>query len=333
MNTILSWEAHHSTLRHYWTVIKYLSSMGALQASQCIFNFNFCLLAIGTFAIPTTPGFRLCNAWGDPHYTTFDGREHHFQGVCIYNFAYDCKDHLFHVYSRQEVCYTVRTCIREVIIEVKGYAGRINIGQNGAFSPDINTLPPNIFQVRHVGHTYTVNILPLEITVTYDGRWTLDVKIPDHFFGGVCGLCGNANGDPDDDFLALVDGSLQNVTTITEFGLSWANYNISAEYNCEVASVIAGRCEGSKRRRAEAFCGKLRTKGITSGCIDNINPLGLINSCIIDYCASETSPDVLEDLAAVCSHFILYCTRCSEVLGTLIDVPAVCCKQNLQFTT
>ena len=230
------------------------------------------------------------------------------------------------MYSRQERCYTQRSCTTGVIIEVKGYAGRIEIGQNGTFSPDISTLPANIFQVMRVGHAYTVNIVPLQITVYYDGIWTLGIKIPDPFFGGVCGLCGNANGNMSDDFQALVDGSLQQVTDITEFGLSWANFNLSEEYNCEVSNVISGPCEGSKRRRAEEFCKKLRTKAISTGCIHTINPLEFINNCMFDYCASEIAPGVVDDLSAVCSHFILYCKTCSEALGTLTDVPAECCK-------
>ncbi|KAI8514606.1 hypothetical protein Bbelb_071970 [Branchiostoma belcheri] len=31
-----------------------------------------------------------CIAWGDPHYTTFDGEVHHYQGLCKYTLAKDC---------------------------------------------------------------------------------------------------------------------------------------------------------------------------------------------------------------------------------------------------
>ena len=296
----------------------------ACCTSLCIYT---CLLFIGTVDFPSVSEFRTCRASGDPHYYTFDGLTHHFQGVCYFNFVSDCKDQLFNVYSRQERCGrgTV-SCTTGAVIEVKGYAGRIEIGQNGVFSPDSSTLPPNIFQVMRVGNAYTVNILPLHVTVYYSGGSTIRVEIPDSFFGSVCGLCGNANGDRNDDMQALVNGSLQQVTDVVEFGLSFANYELSEEYNCEVVNAFPGPCEGSKRRRAEEFCRKLRIKAITTGCINTINPLEFINNCVFDYCASETSPGVVEDLPAVCSHFILYCTSCAEVLGTVIDVPAECCK-------
>ena len=231
------------------------------------------------------------------------------------------------MYSKQERCFSGRvTCTTGVVIEVKGYAGRIEIGRNGAFSPDIATLPANIFQVMRVGNAYTVNILPLKITVYYDGLWTINVQIPDPFFGRVCGLCGNANGDRSDDYQAYVNGSLQQVTDLIEFGLSWANFELSEEFNCEVANAVPGPCEGSKRRRAEDFCQALRTKAITTGCIDTINPLEFINNCIFDYCAGETEPGVVSDLTSVCSHFVQYCSSCAEVLGTATELPAECRK-------
>ena len=285
-------------------------------------------MILGKIDLPEKdPKFRTCFASGDPHYTTFDGLVHHFQGVCYYNYAFDCKENLFHVYSKQERCFSGRvTCTTGVVIEVKGYRERIEIGRNGDFSPGISTIPANTFQVMRSGNAYTVDILPLKITVYYDGWWTISVKIPDTFFGKVCGLCGNANEDPNDDFQALVNGSLQLESNVAKFGLSWANFELSEEFGCEVENALPGLCEGSKRKRAEQFCKKLRSKAISTGCLDFINPQELINNCIFDYCASETAPGVVSDFSGVCSHFALYCSKCTELLGKPTELPPECCK-------
>ena len=34
---------------------------------------------------------QVCTAWGDPHYTTFDGYKYDFMGPCEYVFAKDCR--------------------------------------------------------------------------------------------------------------------------------------------------------------------------------------------------------------------------------------------------
>ena len=36
-------------------------------------------------------GDQVCSAWGDPHYTTFDGYKFDFMGTCEYVFARDCR--------------------------------------------------------------------------------------------------------------------------------------------------------------------------------------------------------------------------------------------------
>ena len=278
--------------------------------------------------MPKKPGFLMCGAWGDPHYTTFDGKAHHFQGLGVFHLASDCEENRFHVYSKQERCGNSRvSCITTVIVEVQDFPGRIMIGRRGAFSPAITTLPPDIFEVLRVRNAYTVNILPLNVTVFFDGGSTVSVKVPKStFFNGTCGLCGNGNDNPRDDFQALVNGSLQQVTDLNEFGLSWANLDLSQELNCVVEHVDPGPCDDSRHRRAEEFCRQLRTTAIDSGCLDAISPLEFINNCIFDYCASETATGVVEDFSDVCSHFIRYSSMCAEVLDTPSDIPIKCCK-------
>ena len=48
----------------------------------------------------------MCRAWGDPHYTGFNGRNFDYQGMCKYTLATPCvdnKDFLFRVVGVNKV--------------------------------------------------------------------------------------------------------------------------------------------------------------------------------------------------------------------------------------
>ncbi|XP_066271748.1 uncharacterized protein [Branchiostoma lanceolatum] len=87
-----------------------------------------------------------CEAWGDPHYTTFDGQVHHFQGSCDYVLAEHCGNTTdFRVEVTNEPCGSSSrvSCTRAVYLDVKGYRVSILQGKkvlvNGVrFTPPFN---------------------------------------------------------------------------------------------------------------------------------------------------------------------------------------------------
>nr|XP_006812750.1 PREDICTED: von Willebrand factor-like [Saccoglossus kowalevskii] len=60
-----------------------------------------------------------------------------------------------------------------------------------------------------------------EFSVWFNGNGRVDVAIDEKYHGKVCGLLGNANDDPDDDFQKLTANGLELVSDVTEFANSW----------------------------------------------------------------------------------------------------------------
>lgn len=71
---------------------------------------------------------------------------------------------------------------------------------------------------------YTVVSTDFGLTVKFDGDHQVEVSLLSTYKGEVCGMCGNYNGDPSDDFLNP-DGEPE--PDSTSLGNSWQVANLS----------------------------------------------------------------------------------------------------------
>ncbi|XP_006824950.1 BMP-binding endothelial regulator protein-like [Saccoglossus kowalevskii] len=169
------------------------------------------------------PGVR-----GDPHMTTFDGRAYAFQGTCWYTLFKDCSSNSgFEVTTKFEsrkdnISAEIRTRVVSFSVTVgKQYA--VVDGLEILTGPTDEQL--NETQAIHV-HREDKQIL-LHFTLQ-DTTFTLQWTLRNHglsvsyygsaYNGKLCGLMGNADGNPLNDF-KNPDGSV--VRDVDEFGKSW----------------------------------------------------------------------------------------------------------------
>lgn len=97
------------------------------------------------------------------------------------------------------------------------------------FQVDGNEINSFTYQISNLAEIYQEQNFIIvnasrELIVSFDGRFTLLVKLGPSLHGSVCGMCGNSNGDPVDD-KTLPDGALAPNDTV--FGNSWKS-NISS---------------------------------------------------------------------------------------------------------
>ncbi|XP_078509954.1 IgGFc-binding protein-like [Lissotriton helveticus] len=264
-----------------------------------------------------------CVATGDPHYTTLDGRRFDMQGTCTYTILKSCEISgqlpSFNVEAKNQnrgnkkVAYVT-------IVKVQAYGQNISIKAmergrvwvNGVKSGLPVTLVNGKVYVYHCGSKAVVK-LEFGLTVSYDWISHLQISIKDSYTESVCGLCGNKNKDPKDDFLTPTGKQASNPE---EFAESWKveDGDPHCWHDCN------GKCNDcppghAKRKEAEGFCGLIgkATTGPFSECHAKINPQTYLDNCIYDVCLNKG------DKQASCQSLKVYADICQSAGVKIAD--------------
>ncbi|XP_055560840.1 IgGFc-binding protein, partial [Falco cherrug] len=255
----------------------------------------------------------ICVATGDPHYTTFDGRRYDFMGTCIYQLAALCSDDptlvpfTVTVQNNNRGSHVV-SFTKEVTLNV--YNMTLSLSQMHPQKLQVNGILVDLpFSHGNKLHAYLRGVhgfikTDFDVIVTFDWYSYTRVILPSTYSQAVCGLCGNANGDPQDDFV-LPSGQL--AADEIQFADSWKVADVpgcqaGCTENCEVCT------EAQKRTyQGDKHCGILIKKwGPLAACHDTINPAPYFNDCLFDACIYKGHQDI------VCQAISAYVTACQS---------------------
>uniref|UniRef100_A0A3B3CSU8 Alpha-tectorin-like n=1 Tax=Oryzias melastigma TaxID=30732 RepID=A0A3B3CSU8_ORYME len=269
-----------------------------------------CRVVDGEFGCHPNP-HGTCSSSGDPHYITFDRKAYDFQGTCRYVLATVCNVtsglNDFSVEAKNEQWNGLALSLAaEVFVKVWGYS--IHISRNRRGVAEVNgitrNLPVLLNESRVSIYTSGSRVFvstDFGLTVTFDSYSTVVITVPPNYRGKVCGLCGNFNGNRNDDF-RTPNGTA--VTTTDAFGASW---KVPGNYTCsDGCGSSCPQCTDDQAARAQ--CEVIQApEGPFSFCHEHIDPEPYFNDCVFDVCVSGNAGNDL-----LCRAIEAYVSACQS---------------------
>ncbi|XP_047195738.1 mucin-2 [Hippoglossus stenolepis] len=278
----------------------HLYAAGAQIPNKC----NTCTCKSGKWECTEKKCPGTCTIYGSGHYSTFDEQTYAFQGDCAYiavknKCGNKTVEYNFGIITENVPCgSTGTTCSKTIRIqlgrtEIKLAKGKYERMDEGP-GPDIP------IKIRQVG-LYLVVESSIGVAVMWDRKTTVRILLEPQHSGKVCGLCGDFDGDVQNDF--TTQGQLE-VSTPTEFANSWKVHS-----SCPDAETSVDPCKATPNRHhwAKSMC-SIITGPTFRGCHNKVNPLPFYENCVKDSCACDTGGDC----ECFCTAVAAYAQACNE---------------------
>ncbi|XP_074510552.1 IgGFc-binding protein-like [Sebastes fasciatus] len=263
----------------------------------------------------------LCWATGDPHYNTFDEWNFSFQGTCTYvlvnTTGLDPSLPEVTVTTKNEVRGNSEgSFVRSVTVEMLGHRISVPRTERGVILVDgIKTELPVLLEGGSISiiQSGIRGILQSDIgvEVTFDWSTLVMVSISSSYFGNVGGLCGNYNGNKEDE-LTSPGGS--KAVNVTDWAGTWSidDHDPFCYHYCD---GVCPQCSHEDRIKytGPEYCGILSNKkGPFAGCHGNVSIVEAVSDCLYDVCINEGRREVL------CEALSSYLAECQEAGASVL---------------
>uniref|UniRef100_A0A8B9HTT1 VWFD domain-containing protein n=1 Tax=Astyanax mexicanus TaxID=7994 RepID=A0A8B9HTT1_ASTMX len=258
-----------------------------------------------------------CSIYGDGHYITFDDKRYVFNGNCEYTLAQDfCSSSntngTFRVITENIPCGTTgTTCSKAIKLFIGSNELVLSDGSYQVVQRDAGQEIP--YQIRTMGN-YLVIETNNGVVLIWDRKTSMYIKLTPDFNGRVCGLCGNFDGNANNDFTTR---SQELVVNALDFGNSW-----KFSPTCPEAMVVQEPCAHNPYREAWAQrqCSIINSD-VFSACHSKVDPASFYSACVRDACACDTGGDC----ECFCTAVAAYAEACNAV-GVCVAwrTPKVC---------
>nr|XP_021333301.1 mucin-5B [Danio rerio] len=242
-----------------------------------------------------------CSIYGDGHYRTFDDKRYVFSGNCEYSLVQDfCNSTsgTFRVITENIPCgSTGTTCSKAIKLFLGSNELRLTDGSFQVVRRDAGEEIP--YQMRTMG-LYLVIETKNGLMLIWDRKTTIHIKLGPEYNGRVCGLCGNYDGNANNDFTTRTQAV---AVQALDFANSW---KLSS---CPDATLIQDPCAHNPYREAWAQrqC-SIITSSVFSACHSQVDPSPFYDACVRDACACDSGGDY----ECFCTAVTAYAQACNE---------------------
>ncbi|XP_074004840.1 mucin-5AC [Numenius arquata] len=252
------------------------------------------------------PCLETCSVYGDGHYTTFDGKRFDFEGDCEYVLIQNycgqqgMNQGTFRVITENIPCGTTgTTCSKSIKVFLGNYELVLSDGHSDVIQRTPGGKMP--FQIRSMG-IYLVVDTTVGLILMWDKKTSIFIKLSPSFQGHVCGLCGNYDGNGNNDFTTRSQSVVGNVL---EFANSW-----KVSSSCPNANHTKDPCTANPYRKAWAQkqC-SIITSEVFAKCHSQVEPNEYYQACVDDACACDTGGDC----ECFCTAVAAYAQACNEL--------------------
>ncbi|XP_053283367.1 von Willebrand factor isoform X1 [Pleuronectes platessa] len=243
----------------------------------------------------------VCRTVGEGHYITFDGHKFSFPGLCQYVLVQDMchgEEGSFRVLVENEACGIVgHRCAKSVTVF---YNGGLILMQHGEVKMKKPVLPGSQVEIVRSGQFYTL-LLGKHISLSWDKGTRLLVHISATYRGRVCGLCGNFDGNVNND---LMSSNNQLEVDFSHFGNSW-----KVVPSCADVTQIPIPCSDNivKLVSVEQSC-RVITAPPFRECNSQVDAEPYVDMCVEAACSCPS----VGDCACFCDVIAAYAQACSE---------------------
>ncbi|XP_048463234.1 mucin-6-like [Rhincodon typus] len=269
-----------------------------------------CKCFMGKWNCTNLPCPGRCSIEGGSFITTFDSRRYRFHGVCTYLLIKSVKmldsgtieavfDKSGVRYSETQLTSIIYATNQDILIKLT----------NGHYQ----ITPPNAARGLKVINNplylkFDLKISSkLELTIIWNKNMNAYISITRLSEFAVCGLCGNYNGNADDEYVTQNKYLVSNVLT---FANSWKE-----DPTCRDVTEVVFPCHKNPYRlaRAEKMCAIINSK-VFEPCHKLVYRMPYYDNCVRDTCGCELAGDC----ECLCDAVAVYAKACIDA-GVCID--------------